>query len=144
MSPDVGLTTARKVIVFQTEEVKQGGTLNATGTFTPHLDEGTKEESMNRRAFLINGIVATLGLTALPAASALAKLLVPREAQKGAATECEATEAEALDDILGYIDEWDEDLPGHDFRELLVRRLVTEKTGMSDSEFSDHYEKHRR
>ena len=99
---------------------------------------------MNRRAFLINGIVATLGLTALPAASALAKLPVTLGAKEEDATECEATEAEALDDILDYIDEWDEDLPGHDFRKLLVRRLVTEKTEMSGSEFSGHSEKHRR
>ena len=77
---------------------------------------------MNRRAFLMNGIMASLGLAALPAAAALAKLPVPLEAEKEDATECLATEAEVLDDILGYVDEWDEYLPGHNFRELLVQR----------------------
>ena len=99
---------------------------------------------MNRRAFLINGITAVLGLAALPAASTLAKLPVALGAEKAPGTDYVFTEAEALEDILGYIDEWDEDLRGHDFRELLVRRLVTEKTGTSYSEFSGHYEKHRR
>ncbi len=143
MSPDVGLTTARKVIIFQRKRVKDEGTSQATGVYIPHLDEGGKEERMNRRAFLINGIVATLGLTALPTASALAKLPSTLELEKEVVTPCEATEAEALDDILDYVESWNENLPGHDFRELLFRHLVTEKTEMPYSTFSDHYEKYR-
>ncbi len=99
---------------------------------------------MNRRAFLIQGIVATLGLTALPAAaSALAQLPAAFGAQKAPAPDYVYTEAEAMDDILYYVDDWDQDLPGHDFKELLFRHLLTEKTGMSYSEFSDHFGKHR-
>ncbi len=94
---------------------------------------------MNRRTFLIQGIVATLGLTALPAAaSALAQLPVALGAQKAPTPDYLYTEAEVMEDILSYVAWWDEDLPGHDFKELLFRRLVTEKTGMSYSEFSNH------
>ncbi len=99
---------------------------------------------MNRRTFLIQGIVATLGLTALPvAASALAQLPVALGAEKAPATDSVYTEAEAMDDILYYVDDWDQELPGHDFKELLFRHLLTEKTGLSYSEFSDHFGKHR-
>ncbi len=99
---------------------------------------------MNRRTFLIQGIVATLGLTALPvAASALAQLPVALGAEMAPATDSVYTEAEAMDDILYYVDDWDQDLPGHDFKELLFRHLLTEKTGLSYSEFSDHFGKHR-
>ncbi len=99
---------------------------------------------MDRRTFLINGIVATLGLTALPvAASALAQLPAAFGAEKAPATDSVYTEAEAMVDILEYVDDWDEDFPGHDFKELLFRRLLTEKTGMSYSEFSEHHGTHR-
>ncbi len=99
---------------------------------------------MNRRTFLIQGIVATLGLTALPvAASALAQLPAAFGHEQLPFTDSVATEAEAIDDILEYVGDWDEDLPGHDFKELLFRRLVTEKTGRPYSEFSDHFGTHR-
>ena len=86
---------------------------------------------MNRRTFLVRGIVATLGLTALPAVSALAKLPVTRQAEQKDTTVCEATEAEALDEILEHVQYWDEKLPGHDIKELLFQRLVRAKTGLS-------------
>ncbi len=97
---------------------------------------------MNRRNFLIKGVLAAVGLTALPAASALAKLPVALGAHQPGVGDFVATEAEAIDDIVDYVKFWDEELPGHDFRELLLRRLVREKTGMSSSEFSHHYWKY--
>ncbi len=97
---------------------------------------------MNRRAFLIKGVLAAVGLTALPAASALAKLPVALGAHQPRVGGFVATEAEAMDDIMDYVKFWDEGLPGHDFRELLLRRLVREKTGLSYGEFINHLWKH--
>ena len=97
---------------------------------------------MNRRNFLIKGALAAVGLTALPAASALAKLPVALGAHQLGVGGFVATEAEAIDDILDYVKFWDEGLPGHNFRELLFRRLLEEKTGMSYGEFSHHYGTH--
>ncbi len=96
---------------------------------------------MNRRAFLIQGVMATLGLTALPAASALALLPGALGTVTAPAPDYAYTEEEVIEDILGYVESWDKELHGHDFKELLFRHLVTEKTGMSYSEFSDHYGK---
>lgn len=90
---------------------------------------------MDRRSFLINGILATIGLTALPPTSALAKWPGTFEAREEDATAYETTEAEALDDILEYVQFLDARLPGHNFRELLLGRLLREKTGLSSSEF---------
>ena len=45
-----------------------------------------------------------------------------------------ATEDEAVDDILDYVGFWDEDLPGHNFKELLLKRLLQEETGLTDSQ----------
>ncbi len=88
---------------------------------------------MNRRDFLIKGVLAAVGLTALPAASALAQLPVALGTKEENIPACLATEAQAIDDILDVVKFWDDELPGHNFRELLLRRLVTEKTGIKDA-----------
>ena len=97
---------------------------------------------MNRRAFLIKGVLAAVGLTALPAASALANLSVALQAKEAEVTDGVPTEAEVMEDILLYVESWDEELPGHNFRELLFRRLVGEKTGLTYGEFINHLWKH--
>ena len=96
---------------------------------------------MNRRAFLTKGVMATLGLAALPAASALAHLPIALGVVTAPTQDYDYTEAEVMEDIVSSVESWAQERPGHDFKELYFRHLVTEKTGMSYSEFSDHYGK---
>lgn len=91
---------------------------------------------MNRRAFLFNGVLATVGIASLPAAPALAKLSEVVRNRTEDIPASMATEAEAVDDILDYIGFWDEDLPGHNFKELLLKRLLQEKTVLTDSQMN--------
>lgn len=95
-----------------------------------------KGKIMNRRTFLFNGVLATVGIATLPAAPALAKLSEVVRDRNEDIPASKATEAEAIDDILDYVGFWDEDLPGHNFKELLLKRLLQEKNGLTDSEMS--------
>ena len=81
---------------------------------------------MNRRTFLLKGMLATAGLTALPAASVFGKYSHQILSQEDNIPASLATEDEAVQDIVEYVHSWEKDLPGRKIRELVVKRLLSE------------------
>lgn len=88
---------------------------------------------MNRRAFLKHSWVATLGLAALPIASALRLSAGTARAQDDEIANNLAsynlTEEEVIDLTLNYADSYADALPGVNLRESLLSRLLKDKAG---------------
>ena len=86
---------------------------------------------MDRRTFMRQAVVTTLGAIALPVASALSLLAGSRSAQSWESAVSDElpqlSEREVIDLTLTYAESWQGALPGVDLREALFQRLLKER-----------------
>ena len=82
---------------------------------------------MNRRSFLKAAALAPLGMAMLPATTGLQGLLSPVAAEEEI-DPCCVPESNIIEEVVQFLDSWEQEHPGTDIRATLVKRLETQKT----------------